>query len=178
MAMTQTKTKELNLPKELLPSTKTLEAPRAPLSDEAALPLIKRLEEVMDRMGAVLIEENELLEARNFAEVAANTEKKREVVVLYEKILKEISEQKDILINMSDKALKAKLLAKAETFSDHLRKNHIALQSVHISARRVADRLTGAVRNKLKEDRTDTYNAKGTLNSALPNAAAMTDGAY
>lgn len=138
--------------------------------------LVEKLMGVMDNMEGFLSEETELLQAGDFSTVAQQTDVKNNIVKQYEALLQEIASKKDVLKSMEDQKLKDSILDRADSFSHIIRKNYYALQSASISAKRVTERITKAIQNKVQAEKQATYNAKGILNNG--NGAAMTDGAY
>ena len=135
--------------------------------------------EIIDSLQAVIEKENNLLSERKYDEVAANAENKAALVRNYEAILKKLEKHKDVLATIDDGALKTTLTEKGMVFEEIMKKNYFKLQSVAVSARRVSERITKAILEKVKEEPA-TYNANGTMRGASKNKqqAAMTDGAY
>lgn len=140
--------------------------------------LVDRLDDMINKMTAMLSNENSLLRSRDYRAVAKNATQKNEYMRTYEALLKEFMNKKQEFKDKVPENVRTELLDKAERLQTAIKKNHFFLQSVHISAKRVAERITKAVQNKLV-DETATYNNKGLLNSdpARKNSA-VTDAAY
>lgn len=140
--------------------------------------LMDRLDDLINKMSALITNENSLLRSRDYKAVAKNAHKKNEYMRTYEALLKEFMNKKDALKDNISEQAKAELLEKAEKLQLALKKNHFFLQSVHISAKRVAERITKAIQNKLIDENA-TYNNRGLLNNGKEkHSAAVTDAAY
>lgn len=172
--MTQTALKDREAP------TKTIMRPTDYETDAAkkqAKEMAYELLSIIEKLEILLREENKLLKEGRYIDVAESLSRKEELVRTYEATLRNIASKRHIFKALDNDVLKENLLERGDHLQATLKRNHFFLQSISISAKRMAARITRTVQDQIKPKST-TYNAKGYLNASQNNNTNLGDAAY